>query len=114
VLSDFNFCLRVCKSNAAICFHDDVVIAPAIERIVKLLQRERIPFKAVKLEGDTFGILLRDSPAIDDPFVRSHGVDGMRWLKKRSFRRTVQGLVPQPLRPAGSWIADRLGCRTVR
>jgi len=41
-LSDCTLCLRICAPNAAICFYDDDIIAPALREIVSDLRRRAI------------------------------------------------------------------------
>ncbi len=102
VLSDFAFCLRVCAPNAAICFHDDDVIARAIRAIVSDLGRKGIPFTARKLPGSTFGIFLRDCTAIRDPYLSAHSQSIRGWL----FRERVRSWLPTPLLPVARWLAS--------
>jgi hypothetical protein len=104
VLSDFAFCLGVCAPNAAICFHDDVVIARALWHIVSDLRRKCIPFTARKLTGATFGIFLRDCPAIQDPYVSAQSQPTRTWLLRKLIRSYVAAT---PLRPAYRWLAGR-------
>jgi hypothetical protein len=105
VVSDFAFCLRVCGPDAAICFHDDQVIAPAILRIVSDLKARGVPFVARKLPGVTFGIFLRDCPAARDPFVVERSHEGVRWLRRQRFRPWM----PAWLRPLARRMAGLLG-----
>ncbi|MEP6914025.1 MAG: class I SAM-dependent methyltransferase [Acidobacteriota bacterium] len=93
VLSDFEFCLRVCAPNAAICFHDDYITFRALETILASLRRRRIPFNARKLDELTFGIFLRDCSAVNDPYIRQCSRDGARWLRGRRFRTLIPGSI---------------------
>ncbi len=102
VLSDFAFCLGVCAPNAAICFHDDIVIARALWDIVADLRRKGIPFTARKLTGLTFAIFLRDCPAIQDPYVSTHSQSTRRWLLRKRLRSWAAAT---PLRPAYRWVS---------
>jgi hypothetical protein len=102
VLSDFAFCLRVCAPNAAICFHDDNIIAPALRAIVSDLRRQGVPFTARKLTGATYGIFLRDCPAIGDSYLSAHSQTAGRWF----FRQRLCSWVPAPLLPAARWVAS--------
>ncbi|MDQ3069101.1 MAG: class I SAM-dependent methyltransferase [Acidobacteriota bacterium] len=99
VLSDFAFCLRVCAPNAAICFHDDAIIYLALREIMSDLRRRGIPYTAHKLTGSTFGIFLRECPAIRDPYVSTRSQDAGWWLLRRRFR----SLLPAPLVPIARW-----------
>ena len=103
VLSDFEFCLKVCDPNAAICFHDDWIIYRALASALTLLRRRGVPFTARKLEGQTFGIFLRDCPAASDPYIRRCSQDGGRWIRGRRLR----ALVPSPARPVVRWVVRR-------
>ena len=102
VLSDFEFCLRVCAPDAAICFHDDIVIYPAIAAILSRLRKQGVPFTAGKLTGFTFGIFLRNCSAAHDPYILSHAHEGAGWVRRQRIRR----MVPVALHPAASWVAD--------
>jgi hypothetical protein len=104
VLSDFAFCLSVCAPNAAICFHDDNVIARALWDIVSDLRRKGIPFTPCKLTGQTFGIFLRDCPAVQDPYVSAHSPSTRLWLFRKLLRSWAAAT---PLRPAYRWVARR-------
>ena len=104
MLSDFAFCLRVCSADAAICFHDDQVIAGAIKRILADLARDGVEFTARKFPGVTFGIFLRNCPASRDPYVVKQGHDGEQWIRRQKFRDAT----PSWLRPAARWVANRL------
>ena len=89
VLSDFEWCLDVCAADAAICFHDDNVIHPALETIMSRLHRQGISCTARKLSGVTFGIFLRNCPAARDPYILSHSSDGAWWLRGRRLWRVM-------------------------
>ena len=96
VLADFDFCLRVCAADAAICFHDDFIIHRSLRVILARLRREGIPFTAGKLPGMTFAIFLRNCPAINDPFVLQHSKNPAWWLRREWLRHAI----PDWLRPA--------------
>lgn len=91
VLSDFEFCLKVCADDAAICFHDDKIIHPALGSILSSLRTRGIPFTARKLTGVTFGIFLRKCPVAHDPYVLSHSTDAALWLRLQRLRQCVPG-----------------------
>jgi hypothetical protein len=101
VLSDFTFCLRVCAPDAAICFHDDWVVHPALRAIISDLRRRGIPFTARKLSGVTFGIFLRECPATHDPYLSTSSQDSAGWLRRQRLRAWV----PTWLRPAAGRVA---------
>jgi hypothetical protein len=100
VLSDFECCLNVCAPDAAICFHDDRVIYPAIGEILTSLHRRGIPFTARKLSGETFGIFLSGCAAKDDPFIRDSSKDPRAWLR----RLRIKDRIPPWLRPAAVFL----------
>jgi hypothetical protein len=105
VLSDFDFCLKVCAPDAAICFHDDIVTHRALSEILGNLRRMAIPFTARKLTGVTFGIFLRDCRATNDPYILSHSKDADAWLRYKKLKDWVPGW----LQPAARGAAKLLG-----
>jgi hypothetical protein len=109
VLSDFNFCLRVCAPRAIIFFHDDWVIYPALARILGNLRAQGKPFNAFKLKGSTFAIALGASSLPEDEFIREIAVDGQRFIRRMRARRLLQRWVPSPLRPIARRVRGLLG-----
>lgn len=103
--TDFAFCLGVCRPDAAICFHDDWIVADAIRFALTELRRQQVPFTARKLSGSTFGVFLRDCPAAHDPYVRRHSRDGDRWLQ----RQRLLAALPTRVRRRATAGAARLG-----
>jgi hypothetical protein len=104
VLTDFAFCRRVSKPDAAIGFHDDFIVWPAIREIVLRLQAEGVAFVARKMDGGTFVILLGDGPATRDRGVLSLGQDGLAYLRARHRHALAVGWIPQRWRAAvGGW-----------
>ena len=95
VLSDFEFCLSVSGPNAVICFHDAFVIRGALREILSSLRRRGITFTARYLDGSTFGIFLGSCSAVNDPFIRSHSIDALAWLRATRMRC----LIPSWMRP---------------
>ena len=89
VLSDFEFCLKVCAPDAAICFHDDWIVWPAVKAGLTQLRQRGIPFVARKLDGMTFGVFLRNCEAAADPYVLRSSQDGLRWIRWRRVRAWV-------------------------
>jgi len=87
--ADFAFCLLVCRPAAAICFHDDWIVADAIRGALADLRRQQVPFTARKLAGSTFGVFLRDCPAAHDAYLRRHSRDGDRWLQRQRLLATL-------------------------
>ncbi len=108
VLSDFAFCLRVCAPNAAICFHDDFIVHRALRRIVSDLRQQAIPFTARKLTGVTFGIFLRDCPAVRDPYLVTHSREVAAWLRRQRIHWLTLGwLLPHARRAVRWWRGSR-------
>jgi hypothetical protein len=95
VVSDFEFCLKVCASNAAICFHDDNIIYPALSDIEHTLRTRNIPFAALKLLDTTYLIALRDSPVCQDYSIRNLATDGRRYVRQRKLARLVKRHLPR-------------------
>ncbi len=105
VLSDFQFCIEVCKPNAAICFHDDGIIDPALSEILGSLDARGVPHTALKLGGSTFLIGLRDCPVARDPDLLRVARSGERFLVKRRIRRLAdRHHVPAFARRFAAWI----------
>jgi hypothetical protein len=109
VLSDFDFCHRVCAPRAIIAFHDDWVIYPALARILADLRAQGKPFKAFKLGGSTFAIALGASSVPDDEFIREAAVDGRRFIRRMRARRIIQRWIPSFLRPIARRVRGLLG-----
>jgi hypothetical protein len=108
VQSDFEFCLRVAAPDAAICFHDDSVVYPALGRILDSLRAREIPHRALKLGAETFGIFLRGCAAPDDPVVRELACDGPRWIRKRKLARVAERWLPGWFLAAAKPVGSRL------
>lgn len=108
VLSDFEFCLKVCDPDAAICFHDATIIFPAIESILESLRARQVPFAALKLTGDTFGVFLRNCRVGGDPYVSRHSEDGPGWLRKRRAVTRLKRIVPTWLTPIARRVSHRV------
>ncbi len=99
VLSDFDFCLRVCSPRAILCFHDDWVVYPALARIVRTLRSQGRSFTALKLLGSTFAIGLGEAALREDDFLREIAVDGRRFILRMRVRRLLKRIVPASLVP---------------
>jgi hypothetical protein len=99
VVSDFDFCARVCAPRAIIYFHDDWVIYPALDEILRTLRKQGRRFTALKLQGSTFAIALGDSSIPEDDFIRSVAVDGRRFILRQRLRRLLKRSIPAPLLP---------------
>jgi len=108
VLSDFQFCLKVCAPNAAIYFHDADVIYPALAEIEQSLRTRNIPFVGLKLLGATYLIALRGSPVCRDSFVRSLATNGRRFIRQRQLAALVKRHLPQGFLLIGRTIGKRL------
>ena len=108
VVSDFTFCLAVADPNAAILFHDDVVIHRALRQILAMLRQRQLPFTARKLPGFTFAIFLGHCQAAQDEFIRTRGVDGASWLRQEALKTTVRRFVPDSAVPLVKWLAGRV------
>jgi hypothetical protein len=89
VVWDFEFCLRVCDPNGAICFHDDGTLYKTIARILSTLKRRGVPFTARKLGGVTFGIFLGKCPAQVDRWIQQHSRNGSFWLHRRLIGKRI-------------------------
>jgi hypothetical protein len=111
VLSDLEFCLSVCARNAAICFHDDYIIYNTLESALMMLRRRDIPFTALKLDGATFGIFLRDCVATNDRYLRGSSQDAVRWIRGRRLRALLPGWLRSALRPVVRRFRSRDGER---
>jgi hypothetical protein len=108
VVSDFNFCARVCAPRAIIYFHDDWVIYTALDEILRTLRKQGKRFTALKLRGSTFAIALGEAAVPEDEFIRSIAVDGRRFILHQRLRRLFKRSIPAPLLP----MARRL-CRVL-
>lgn len=95
VISDFNFCLKVCSPDAAICLHDARIIHPGIKSILSSLEIGNIKFSAGRLPGDTFGIFLRNCPVVQDPFIRPHLGDASPFFRHMRARHFFKALLPR-------------------
>ncbi len=104
VVSDFDFCARVCSSRAIIYFHDDWVIYPALAQIIRTLRTQGRRFTAFKLHGSTFAIALGESSLPKDDYIRKIMVTGRRFILHMQVRQLIKRLAPTPLPP----IARRL------
>lgn len=80
VISDFNFCLRVCRPNGIIAFHDANVIAGGVLRIKQQLRESGIPFSGFLLRRHVYVILLND--AKDRPEIEAAAVDETRYMRQ--------------------------------
>lgn len=97
VLSDFDFCFRVCSPRATLCFHDDWIIYPALARILRKLRRQGVRFTAAKLQGSTFAILLGATALPDDGFLREAAVDGRLFILRMRVRHFLKRYLPTPV-----------------
>lgn len=108
VLTDFEFCTRVCTPSAVIYFHDDWVTYTALDEIMRRLAQQRRDFTALKLQGSTFAIALGESPVANDALVRGIARNGRRFVLRRRARRWLERSVPLPIQPLARRLARRL------
>ncbi|HKI01265.1 MAG TPA: class I SAM-dependent methyltransferase [Thermoanaerobaculia bacterium] len=99
VVSDFEFCARVCSPRAILYFHDDWVIYPALSQILRTLRRQGRRFRAFKLHGSTFAIALGESAIPEDELIRKIAVDGRRFILRMRAYRLLKHSIPAPLLP---------------
>jgi hypothetical protein len=99
VVSDFDFCARVCSPRAIIYFHDDWVIYPALARIIRTLGKQRRRFTVFKLLGSTFAIGLGESAMPEDDFIHKVAVNGRLFILRQRVLRLLKRIVPASLLP---------------
>lgn len=97
VLSDFDFCFRVCSPRAIIYFHDDWIIYPALARILRTLRQQGTRFEALKLQGSTFAIALGASSMQKDGFIRKIAVEGRLFILRMRVRYLLKRYLPAPV-----------------
>lgn len=95
VISDFEFCLRVCDADAAICFHDGRIIHPGLVKILRSLAERNIPFTARRLEGDTLGVFLRHCPSASDQHILQNSSDPAAFFRTMKLRSFAKRIVPR-------------------
>ena len=95
VISDFEFCLKVCDRDAAICFHDARIIHTGLVDILHSLKARNIHFVARRLSGDSFGVFLRNCPAGADKFILENSSDPKPFFRKMRLRAAAKSLVPK-------------------
>lgn len=69
VLSDFDFCSEVVRSDGVILFHDFFAIDTAILAICERLRRERRHYLPLRLDGSIFAIFFDPSLIGTDPYL---------------------------------------------
>lgn len=95
VLSDFAFCLKVCRPDAVIVFHD----AARVHRGLRTIQRTHdTHLRGLRLRGSVYAILLGDNPAADEPEIRRLAGSGPLFLTLLQLRAFYQAQVPSALR----------------
>jgi hypothetical protein len=99
VLSDFDFCVRVCSPRAILCFHDDWIIYPALAEIIRRLRKQGTNLSAFKLGGSTFAIALDASSVPADAFLQKIAVDGKLFILRMRLRRLIKRWLPPSLLP---------------
>jgi hypothetical protein len=80
VVSDFNFCLRVCHPGGIIAFHDANVIADGLVRIKRRLNERKIRFRGFLLPRHVYVILLNQ--AIDQAEIEDASIDEARYMRE--------------------------------
>jgi tetratricopeptide (TPR) repeat protein len=60
VISDFEFCYKICAPNALIVFHDVNIVGEGVKAILRTLQEKGIKHSAVHVGGVVFAIGLGD------------------------------------------------------
>jgi hypothetical protein len=90
ILSDFAACRRLAAPDAVIAFHDDSFTFDSIAVVLAQLRRERVPFTARKLGGDTFAVFLRECDAADDAMVAEQSQPGEPWLRQMMWARRLR------------------------
>jgi hypothetical protein len=92
VLSDFDFCRRVCAPSAVIGFHDADLIYPALVTILAKLRREGHPYEAMTLQGSTFALFLGGHLAAADQTVLGLAQQGgaLQGLRRRWLVNAVR------------------------
>jgi hypothetical protein len=104
VMADFEFCLKVCHADAAICLHDARIIHLGIDDILKSLKQRNIPFTARRLGGDTFGIFLRNSPAARDAYIGQNSRNAEQFLRKMRYRSMFKAALPKWVHASARWL----------
>lgn len=94
-ISDFEFCLKVCDPDAAICFHDARIIHSGLIDILRSLTSRNVQFVARRLSGDSFGVFLRNCPAAADKFILENSSDPEPFFRKMRLRTIAKNLVPK-------------------
>lgn len=70
VLSDFEFCNSVLRTDGILLFHDYWIIKYALNRIQLKLRRQRRSFIAIRIKGNVFGIFFNKEVVMADPELR--------------------------------------------
>jgi hypothetical protein len=84
--ADWQLCLRVCREDGIIVFHDTGIVFPAIRKMVRQMRKRRISFSAGRLGGSLYYVCLgANSTAVQHPIFRSQ----MRDDDLFSIRRDV-------------------------
>jgi len=80
VISDFNFCLRVCRPDGIVAFHDANVIAGGLLRIKRQLRESEIPFSGFLLPRHVYVILLND--AKERAEIEAASIEETRYMRE--------------------------------
>jgi hypothetical protein len=97
VVRDFEFCFAACAPDAVIYFHDSPIVWAGIAAIIRSLRLRGRRFRAWKLKGSTFAILMEGAAAERDPGVRRLARSEGAFLAAMRAYRTVGHLVPAPV-----------------
>jgi hypothetical protein len=88
--ADWQFCLRVCRPDGIILFHDMHIVFPAIRKLIRHMRKRRMTFSAGNLGGSVYYVCLgADNPILLHPAFRSQ----MRGDGLFSMRRDILLLI---------------------
>jgi hypothetical protein len=72
VSADWQFCLRVCRPDGVILFHDMQIVFPGIRNMIRHMRKRRIPYSSGNLGGSVYYVCLGESsPILRHPAFRS-------------------------------------------
>ncbi len=94
VIRDYSFVSAVCAPDAVIYFHDAPIIHGGLAAIVRELKAQKTMFRAYKLKGSTFAIMLARSPATSDRRMLRLAHSGQLFLTLMRTYQHVSELVP--------------------
>ena len=91
---DWDLCHKVLHHKGLIAFHDFHVIYPTIWRISKTLQRQRISFAGVKLEGGIYAIFFDPQLVDEDEYLRKYSTINSNYLQKYVIKQSIKQFLP--------------------